>query len=81
VGKCLYIDGSDYAACRFEDEFEGNKLELWNKSIKEGKLEYDDGDFGFDYEALEMDDATVEEIQERMDYDDSKHANYIKVEE
>jgi len=81
VSKYLYIDGGDYAAMVFEDEFKGSKLELWEKANKEGKQNYEDEEFYFDYEALEMDDATVEKIQERMDYDDSKHANYVKVEE
>lgn len=86
MSKYLYISGggvADYAASSFEDDFEGDKLELWYKAKEAGKeLEYDDEDNGiyFWYEALELDDATVEQIQNRIDSDYSNHDNYFKVE-
>ena len=85
MSKYLYVDGggvADFAAVVFEDEFKGDRLELWNESNKAGKaLEYDDGvEIYFEYEAMELDDSTVEQIQSRMDYDESKDANYFRVE-
>lgn len=79
--KYLRIYGNDYAAVTFEDEFKGDRLEIWNKSKEAGKaLEFETDDVYFEYEALTLDDDTVETIQENMDYDDSKHENYFKVE-
>lgn len=87
MSKYLFIDGgsfsADYAAVTFEDDFKGSKLELWNRSNEAGdkSLDYDENDVAFGYEAMELDEATVDQMQQRMDYDDSKHANYFKVEE
>lgn len=82
--KYLFIDGDDYAAMVFEDNFKGDRLELWNKSNEAGEtLSYENEaeDMYFDYEALDMDENTVIQMQNHMDYDDSKHANYFEVEE
>lgn len=85
MSKYLFIDGSglslDYAALTFEDNFDHSRdLELWNKSNKAGKmLDYEEGDIAFSYEALDLDDDTMERILDNMDYDDSKHENYFKV--
>lgn len=80
MGKYLLVNGDDYAAMVFEDEFKGDKKELWNKAKEAGKsLEFETDDMYFCYEALEMDDSTVEQFQDRMDYDSSKHENYFKV--
>ena len=86
--KYLYISGgdfdADYAASLFEQNFKGDRLELWNKAHAAGvEQDYEDeeNDLYFGYEALEMDEKTVLEIQARMDYDNSKHADYFKVEQ
>jgi len=82
MAKYLLINGEDYAALTFEDEYKGDRLELWNKAKQAGKpLTFEDDDMYFDYSALELDESTVETMQDHMDYDDSKHQNYFKVEE
>ncbi len=84
MSKYLYIDGEDYAAVAFEGDFKGKAIDLWNKAHEAGKtLEYSDEDAEvfFCYEALELDDETINHVKTNMDYDDSKHANYFKVEE
>lgn len=88
MSKYLYIDGgsfcADYAAMIFEDNFPKERyLELWNKSNEAGKsLDYEDEKNGlsFGYEARELDEDTVEQIKESMDYDSSKFENYFLVE-
>lgn len=86
MSKYLYIDGgdagADYAAVVFDQEFPKDKwLELWNKSKEAGKsLTYDENDVYFGYEAMDLDEDSVLEIQNNMDYDHSKFADYFLVE-
>lgn len=86
MSKYLFVTGgsfgADYAAVSFEQKFKGSRLGLWTVANAAGKeLDYENGELAFGYEALEMDDDTVDQIQSRMDYDDSKFENYYKVEE
>ena len=86
MSKYLYITGgsdyADYAAATFEQDFDGSRLGLWTLANAAGHaLDYDNDDLYFGYEAMELDDATVKKMQEHMDYDGSKHANYFKVDE
>lgn len=83
MSKYLYIDGEDYAALSFKQDFTGNAIDLWDKAHKAEKtLGYidEDADVYFCYEALELDDATISYVKTNMDYDDSKHSDYFKVE-
>lgn len=80
--KYLLINGDDYAATIFEQDFKGDRLGLWNKSNEAGKtLTYEDEELYFDYKALELDEDTVEQMRDGMDYDHSKHENYVIVRE
>lgn len=86
MSKYLYISGgsfsSDYAALKFEQDFKGSRLALWDKAYDEGgEVDFEEGDLAFGYAALNLDENTVDEIQSRTDHDDMKHQNYYKVEE